>query len=60
MADDRDEVREAEKEAEMASAFFGKLIAEGKSERIAAELTCAYILGRQRRERRESWESGDR
>ena len=61
MADDpRDTTESAAHDATLASAFFDKLIAEGKPEHIAAQLTSAYILGRLRREkRREAWEDPD-
>lgn len=47
---------EAEAEAEMAKTFYDHLLHRGMEERVAAELTTAYILGRQRRDKRESWE----
>lgn len=44
----------------MAAAYFDALIGMGKAERVAAQFTTAYILGRLRRERDdegEPWET---
>jgi hypothetical protein len=52
------EESDAVREARLATEFFDALVASGKPERICVELTVAFILGRQRREREDTpeWE----
>ena len=47
---------EDEREAEHAASFYQHLLHRGIPEDAARQLTVAYVLGRQRRERREPWE----
>lgn len=47
------EESESEREARLAGEFFDTLVKLGKPERVCAELTVAFILGRQRKERDE-------
>lgn len=44
---------QAEHEARLAAAYFDTLVGMGKTERVAAQLTSAWIIGRLRRERDE-------
>jgi hypothetical protein len=53
------DTNQAERDAAMAAAFFDALVASGKSEQVAAQLTSAYILGRLRRGSREPWDLAD-
>lgn len=50
----------AEHEAKLASAYFDALVGMGKTERVAAQLTSAWILGRLRRERDDEGEPWER
>lgn len=51
-----DKIEEAKAEAEMAAAFYEQLVRSGVDERAAREMATGYVIARQRREKRESWE----
>lgn len=47
---------EAQVEAKMAADFYEHLLHRNIDEKAARDMAVAFILGRQRREKREEWE----